>query len=191
MPEYRRYYLPGGTFFFTIVTYQRASLFSNEDNLDHLRKAIRQVMRETPFDMPAAVVLPDHIHLLATLPPGDADYSKRIGRIKALFTRYLSNHEKASSVTSASRRAHRESAVWQRRFWEHTIEDDEDFEQHLNYIHHNPVKHGLASCPHQWVHSSFRKWVEAGLYPVDWCCCCEGRTPAPPKFLRVKSMAGE
>ena len=93
--------------------------------------------------------------------------------------------------TSQSRHRHRESDVWQRRFWEHTVESEEELEALMNYIHYNPVRHGLTSCPHLWPYSSFRRWVDAGLYPEDWGCCCDGRTPDLSADIGACELAGE
>ena len=106
--------------------------------------------RERPVDVLAAVIMPDHIHFIWELPPDDHDFSKRVGRLKVLFTRSLPPTADIRRAESLSRLAHREAAVWQRRFWEHTIRDEHDFRRHLDYIHYNPVKHGLATCPHSW-----------------------------------------
>ena len=191
MPNYRRAYVPGGTVFLTIVTYRREPLLEGQENMGLLRRALRQVVREAPFRVPAAVVLPDHVHFLWCLPRGDADYSRRVGRMKVLFTRSLRGAGAPVTGVSQSRLTHRESDVWNRRFWEHTIEDEGDFERHLDYIHYNPVKHGLVSCPHLWPFSSFLRWARAGLYPEEWGCCCEGRRPVPPGLIRLDGVAGE
>lgn len=121
MSQYRRSYLPGGVFFLTLVTYQRIPLFSEVENIFRLRKAIAKMRQEKPFDITAAVILPDHLHFIWTLPPNDSDYSQRMSRFKVLFTRSLRGKSALSLEISASRRKHRESNVWQRRFWEHTI----------------------------------------------------------------------
>jgi putative transposase len=107
---------------------------------------------------------------LWTLPTGDSDYSKRVGRLKALFTRLLQGNSALPQDICVSRQRQRESDVWQRRFWEHTIRDGADWVAHVNYLHYNPVKHGLARCPHEWEYSSFRRFVEKGMYGKDWGC---------------------
>ena len=191
MPNYRRARVPGGTYFLTIVTYRRRPILADAGDLDCLRLALKQVMREAPFEILAAVVLPDHIHFLWNLPRGDVDYSRRVGRMKVHFTRSMSGTGCRTSSTNRSRREHRERAVWQRRFWEHTIEDEEDFERHLDYIHYNPVKHDLVSCPHLWPYSSFIRWVRTGHYPDDWGCCCGGRTVSIRDLGGVDETAGE
>ena len=191
MSDYRRAHVPGGTFFLTIVTYQRTSLFGVDENVCLLRRALAQVMREMPFRLPAAVVLPDHLHFLWCLPSGDTAFSARVGRMKIIFTRLLRGCLTTPSGVSFSRSKHRESNVWQRRFWEHAIKDEEDFEKHLDYIHYNPVRHGLAACPHSWKYSSFPKWVRSGLYPERWGCCCEGRRPITPDVDMMFDVAGE
>jgi putative transposase len=191
MPNYRRLHVPGGTIFLTVATYRRASLFADPKNVARLREAIRMVLEEMAFEFEAAVVLPDHLHFLWTLPAGDTNYSKRVGRMKVAFTHALRGTHALPAEVSASRQKHRESDVWQRRFIEHTIRDERDFEEHLNYIHYNPVKHGLATCPHAWPYSSFRKWVGREVYPPDWACVCGGRTWQVPDWSDLADHAGE
>ena len=191
MPDYRRAYIPGGTYFLTLVTHDRQPLLGSSAAVTRLRRAIREVMRELPFEVSAAVVLPDHVHFLWNLPPGDADYSRRVGKIKVLFTRSTREGQSTPSVVSGSRTKKREGGVWQRRFWEHTVGDERDFEACLNYIHYNPVKHGLVTCPHLWPHSSFPKWVESGLYLPEWGCSCGGRRPSLPPAVHRSIDAGE
>jgi putative transposase len=191
MANYRRAYVPGGTVFLTVVTYRRQPALAERGDVARLRQALRQVMREAPFRIPAAVVLPDHAHFLWSLPPGDSDYSRRVGRMKVLFTRSLPGRGVAAADVSRSRQRHRESDVWQRRFWEHTVGDEAEFEDLLNYIHFNPVKHGLAACPHRWPFSSFGRWARAGLYPAHWGCSCDGRTPTLPGSATLGDMVGE
>jgi putative transposase len=190
MPDYRRYRVPGETYFFTLVTHERNPLFADSANVKRLREAVAIVQREQPFDFFAAVVLPDHMHFLWKLPPGDCNYSKRIGRLKVLFTRALHEEGHVDPETSASRKKHRESNAWQRRFWEHTLDDEQELSGYLDYIHYNPVKHGWASCPHAWKASSFHRWVSRGLYDIDWGCSCHGRegVVALPNF---ESSIGE
>ena len=191
MPEYRRLYLPGGTIFLTLVTYQRQPLFNNPENISRLRKATAQMRREKPFDIIGAVVLPDHIHFLWTLPSQDTNYSQRVSRLKVLFTWSLRGRKNKPQNISESRRKHRESNVWQRRFWEHTIRDEKDLEKHLEYIHYNPVKHGLVTCPHLWNYSSFHQWVKQGKYQLDWACICGGKHLQIPDFKDIALQVGE
>ena len=173
MPNYRRIYVPGGTYFLTIVTYCRRPLFKNPGNIHLLRTAVASVQRKQSFKIMAAVILPDHIHFLWQLPPDDSNYSQRISRLKVLFTRAYKYKNRSNLEISASRHRHRESDIWQRRFWEHLIRDEADLQQHLDYIHYNSVKHGLVSCPHLWEYSSFLRWVERGRYTLDWGCTCQ------------------
>jgi putative transposase len=188
---YRRAYVPGGIVFLTVVTYRRAPILDAPDNVARLRRALGQVMREAPFRIPAAVVLPDHAHFLWSLPRGDADYPRRVGRMKVLFTRSLPGRGVASPGVSRSQHRHRESDVWQRRFWEHTVESYEEVEALMDYIHYNPVRHGLTSCPHLWPYSSFSRWVRAGLYREHWGCCCDGRTLVLSSSIGADEMARE
>ena len=122
--------------------------------------------REAPFHRRAMVVLPDHLHTIWTLPDGDSDYSMRWNQVKGLFSRNYTNP--VSKSLPVSRMKRRERDVWQRRFWEHTLMDQEDFNRHCDYIHYNPVRHGLAKSPAEWEKSSFGKYVEKGLYKQDW-----------------------
>jgi putative transposase len=191
MSDYRRVFIPGGTFFLTLVTYNRQPLFSEPENVSRLRRVMAQVKSEMPFDIVGAVVLPDHLHFLWKLPVNDKNYSKRVGRLKVLFTQSLRGERALPQNVSISRQKHRESNVWQRRFWEHTIRDERDFEAHLNYIHYNPVKHGLVSCPHLWTSSSFHSWVRTGGYDVEWCCVCGGKQPRIPNFEAIADRVGE
>ena len=175
MPNYRRVYIPGGTYFLTLVTHHRRPLFKEVNNINLLRTAVSKIKAEKPFDILAAVILPDHIHFLWQLPQDDSNYSQRVSRLKVIFTRAYKSNNLPSSTISASRLKHRESDVWQRRFWEHTIRDEADFQHHLDYIHYNPVKHGLVSCPHLWSYSSFRRWVDKDCYAHNWRCTCQNK----------------
>ena len=139
---------PGGTFFLTWVTHDRRPILRAPTAVDKLRLSVAEVKQEHPFEIQGAVILPDHVHFLWELPAGDGDFSKRVGLIKARFTRAFDGIPSCAENICNSRRRHRERAVWQRRFWEHTIRDERDFETHMDYIHYNPVRHGLAACPH-------------------------------------------
>ena len=147
-----------------------------------MREAIAGCRRDWPFDLAAIALLPDHLHLLMALPDEDADVSIRVARIKAQFTRRHLAARGAEAGQSGSRDRHRHRGVWQRRFHDHLVRDDRDFEQHLDYLLHNPVRHGHASCPHAWPWSSFDRLVREGVYERTWCCACDGRKAiAPPK----------
>jgi len=163
MTDYRRNRVPGGTYFFTVNLYDRRSQLLTA-NIDLLRDAIREVRAKAPFHIDAWVVLPDHLHSLWTLPDRDLDFSGRWQTIKTAFSKQVPEGE----FRSASREAKGERGVWQRRFWEHTIRDDRDYAAHFDYIHFNPVKHGLVAGVADWPHSSFRRSVAMGFYPADW-----------------------
>lgn len=187
MSQYRRWYVPGGTVFLTVTTLDRRPLLATEPEVTRLRSAASRVHADWPFDFVAAVVLPDHFHFLWTLPDGDDAYSKRLGRLKSLFTQSLPANDPLRRAPTASRRTQHESGVWQRRFWEHTVRDEDDFKAHLDYIHYNPVKHGYAARPAEWPHSSFHKWVALGEYDNEW-----GTGPVDAaRFERIASDAGE
>ncbi len=163
MTAYRRNRIPGATYFFTVNLQDRQSQLLVE-NIAILREAVRQTKQRAPFHIDAWVVLPDHMHSLWTLPAADADYSTRWQAIKIAFSRQIPTGE----PRSASRTSKRERGIWQRRFWEHTIRNDQDYAAHMDYIHFNPVKHGLVPHPANWPHSSFHRAVAQGLYPCDW-----------------------
>ena len=163
MPKYRRSLVPGATYFFTVTLADRSSTMLIDD-IDRLRRSYAAVSRKLPFETVAICVLPEHIHAVWTLPPDDADYSVRWGRIKAGFSR----RQAPTTMVSASIIAKRERGIWQRRFWEHQIRDDEDLRRHVDYIHFNPVKHGLVPCAGDWRYSSFHQYVKRGWLPADW-----------------------
>jgi putative transposase len=162
MPQYRRPWL-AGSYFVTIVTYHRRRLFTNETTVERWRKALAQTKREWPFDVNAAVVLPDHVHLIVTLPTNDGELSKRIGRAKALFTKRY-REVKTASAPSPARRRQREADLWQRRFYDHWIRDESEYEGCFDYVHYNPVHHGRVSRPIDWPWSSFHHWLHQRVY---------------------------
>ena len=168
MPAYLRSKTSGGTFFFTVVTFQRRRLFADPENLEVLRTIIAEVQKDYPFILDAWAFLPDHLHCLWTLPPEETDYSKRWGIIKARFTKVISPEAGRSALLTGSKIRQRESTIWQRRFWEHQIRDERDLQVHLDYVHFNPVKHGLVHSPGQWPYSSFKDFVGRNLYPDNW-----------------------
>ncbi|MFO0957447.1 MAG: transposase [Isosphaeraceae bacterium] len=170
MPEYRRLWRPGGAFFFTVVAANRRPFLAGPLARRCLAESFRIVKARYPWEMPAIVLLPDHLHALWILPRGDSDYSTRWRRIKWEFTRRYLTLGGRESDRSESRRARGERGLWQRRFWEHAIRDDEDYEKHCHYIHANPVRHGFVECARDWPYSSFHRWLALGAYPPDWGC---------------------
>jgi putative transposase len=166
-------------------------LFAEPENVRLLRAALRAVLAQWPFEVVAAVILPDHLHFIWALPPGDDAYARRLGRLKALFSSTYKATQPASLPPSRSRSKHRESNVWRRRYWEHAIHDEDDLKHHLDYIHYNPVKHGVAACHHAWPFSSFSRWVDQGEYDAGWGCRCNGREPAAMTFHGLDDSTGE
>jgi putative transposase len=162
MVRYRRNWLHGGTYFFTLVLADRRST-ALVDNIAALRLAFRATQQERPFTIDAIVVLPDHLHAIFTLPQDDFDFAGRWRRIKGHFSTSL-----LAAGTAIRRRANGELALWQRRYWEHTIRDENDFARHADYVHYNPVKHGLVKRVRDWPHSSFHLYVRRGILPGDW-----------------------
>lgn len=155
--------MPGGTFFFTVALLERDRRLLVE-RVDDLRASFREVKAERPFILDAVVVLPDHLHCIWPLPPDDADFSTRWRLVKGRFSRRIELGERLSE-----RRGRKgERGIWQRRFWEHAIRDQRDFERHVDYIHYNPVRHGHVTRVADWPHSSFQRYVKAGIYAPDW-----------------------
>jgi putative transposase len=163
MTGYRRNFIPGGSFFFTVNLVERRLRLLTE-HIDKLRNTFRETRRRHPFTIDAMVVLPDHLHAVWTLPEGDADFATRWRLIKSGFSRSLITGERISD----SRAAKGERGIWQRRYWEHTIRDENDFAHHIDYIHINPLKHKLVQRVRDWPYSSFHRMVKIGIYPEDW-----------------------
>ena len=163
MPRYRRSLVPGATYFFTVALADRSGALLTEP-IERLRDAYRATQRKRPFRTIAICVLPEHLHAVRELPPGDADFSRRWSEIKGGFSRHFAT----ASARSMSKRQKREKGLWQRRFWEHQIRDEHDLQQHVDYIHHNPVKHGLVRRVADWPYSSFHREVRRGELPIDW-----------------------
>lgn len=167
MSRYRRSNIPGCSYFFTVVTYRRQPILCEEPLRNALRDALITVRRKWPFTIDAWVLLPDHLHCIWTLPPGDADFSTRWGLIKRQVSLACFSFARAEWMT-ASKHKHRESTLWQRRVWEHQIRNEMDFQRHIDYIHFNPVKHGLCNRVIEWPYSTYHRYVEQGVYLVDW-----------------------
>jgi len=164
--RYRRAFVPGGSYFFTLVTHRRRPIFNTPETVEVLRNAFRTVRSKRPFRMDAMVVLPDHLHCIWVLPPDDGDFAIRWRLIKTWFTRHCDPNLRAVPDRARARKG--EQALWQHRYWERLLRDEADFIQHVEYIHYNPVKHGYVAAPRDWPFSSFRRHVEAGIYPADW-----------------------
>ncbi|WP_223291476.1 REP-associated tyrosine transposase [Defluviicoccus vanus] len=164
IPDYRRYRVPGGCYFFTVNLLERRGNDLLIRHIDFLRDAVRLVGRSRPFTIDAWVVLPDHLHCVWTLPPDDDDFATRWRLIKSIFARSLPVCERRSDA----RLRKGERGIWQRRYWEHAIRDDEDFAAHIDYVHFNPVKHGYVREPAAWPYSTFKSAVGRGLYPESW-----------------------
>ncbi|WP_273205158.1 REP-associated tyrosine transposase [Marinobacter subterrani] len=160
MMNYRRNRVQGGTYFFTVVTANRAPVFSSATAVACLRSSFSSVKRCFPFSIEAMVVLPDHLHSIWTLPEDDHDFSRRWRLIKTGFTKRVKDVPGLPTCENRS--------LWQKRFWEHTIRDGRDFERHVDYIHFNPVKHGYVARASDWPYSSFHRFVREGILPVDW-----------------------
>ena len=180
MPDYRRIRMPGATYFFTVALADRSSDLLIRRIAD-LRSAVSVTMSERPFRCDAAVILPDHLHMVWTLPEGDADYSTRWGAIKARFSMSVRRSGftpppglpqvrsgKYAGVNPGLRRDKGEVAIWQRRFWEHFIRNEADFNAHIGYCWGNPVKHRLVTKAVDWPYSSIHRDSRDGKVPPEW-----------------------
>ncbi|MBX9826999.1 MAG: transposase [Xanthobacteraceae bacterium] len=162
MPYYRRLKVEGGAFFFTVTLADRSGDLLIR-HVDRLRSIYRSVQTERRFETIAICILPDHLHAIWSLPRNDTDFAHRWNLIKGGFSRGL-----PALPRSPSKVAKREKGIWQRRYWEHAVRDDEDLARHIDYIHFNPVKHGRVTQARDWPHSSFHQYVKGGELPPDW-----------------------
>jgi putative transposase len=172
MPDYRRAWHPGGTYFFTVNLLQRQGNDLLVRHIDLLRSTVASVRQRHPFQIHGWVVLPEHLHCVIELPATDADFATRWRLIKMGFSKALPKTELLSDV----RVRRGERGIWQRRYWEHLIRDERDFQAHMDYVHINPVKHGLVNRVADWPYSTFHRLVASGVYPVDWAGGCEERS---------------
>lgn len=156
--------MPGGTYFFTVNLLQRRNNDLLIRHIHQLRNAITQTRQHYPFIIHAWVVLPDHLHCVIQLPEHDHNFAVRWRCMKSLFSHGLTTGE----YRTRSRQTRRERGIWQRRYWEHLIRDEHDLRAHMDYVHINPIKHGLVNEVHQWPYSTFHRWVARGVYPPDW-----------------------
>ncbi len=163
MSNYRRNRVAGGTYFFTVNLLERKKTLL-VDHIDELHHAIAKTRNNKPFHIDGWVILPDHMHCIWTLPEGDDDYSGRWRNLKTIFSKSISKTEYQSKI----RIDRNERGIWQRRFWEHTIRDEVDYQNHMDYLHFNPVKHGLIKSVQEWEYSTFHHLVKKGIYPENW-----------------------
>jgi len=165
--RYRRYFVPGGCYFFTVVTENRQKILTLPSSYAFLQEAFDKVKQDRPFVLEALVILPDHLHCIWKLPPGDFDFSTRWRLIKTRFTK---QHRSSGSSESQGKHFQKKNQkkVWQNRYWEHFLRDEDDYRNHIDYIHFNPVKHGYVQSPTEWPFSSFHNYVKSGLLPKNW-----------------------
>ncbi len=168
MSDYRRANTKGATYFFTVVTYQRRNFLCDDDVRTALRDAIIKVRERQPFQIDAWVLLPDHLHAIWTVPPDDANFALRWQQIKRHVTQQCGHRLHNPELMNNSKRKHRESTLWQRRYWEQQIRNEADYQRHMDYVHYNPVKHGLAGRAVDWPYSSFKRYCASGVYDKDW-----------------------
>jgi putative transposase len=168
MPNYVRWRERGASYFFTLVTHKRRPISSDESARRLLKRSMAEARRQLPFDMFACVLLPDHLHCLWTLPDDDDDFPKRWSIIKRFFSKaYVANGGFAAPIASRRTRK-RELGVWQPRYWEHRIRNEEEWYAYRDYIHWNPVKHDYVECPADWPWSSIHRHIQKGWVDPHW-----------------------
>ncbi|MDJ0824838.1 MAG: transposase [Rhodobacter sp.] len=170
MPNYRRAYVAGASYFFTVTLADRTSGLL-VDRISELRRAYADTVRTMPMRCDAMVVLPDHMHAVWTLPAGDDAFSERWRKIKHRFSRAIGGavgRTAHPTLRSASKVAKRECGIWQRRFWEHVIRDEADFRMHVAYCWGNPVKHGYVARAVDWPYSSIHRDIRLGRVGPEW-----------------------
>jgi len=172
MSDYRRLNVPGGSYFFTVVIEQRRPILCTPPMRAALKSAIRSVRGKHPFHIAGMVLLPDHLHMIWTLPEGDSDYPLRIRLIKTHMTKACGALMPDHEPNQRRQRKHC-GVLWQHRYWEHALRSEDDFRFHLDYVHWNPVKHGLVQRVRDWPWSSFHRYVAADVYPIDWCAAAD------------------
>jgi len=158
MPDFRRYYVPNAIVFITGVTRDRIHHFESADNVTLLFETMRRVQSIHPFRLLAYTIMPDHFHWLMRADNEAGNFSVVLHSIKRNYT---INYKKVHGITTPMN-------VWQPRFWDHVIRDERDFNNHFDYIHWNPVKHGGTQKPGDWPHSTYRHWLERGYYELGW-----------------------
>ncbi|HYN54456.1 MAG TPA: transposase [Methylotenera sp.] len=162
--NYRRAWHEGGTYFFTVNLLQRGNNDLLIRHIDILRNVVKQVKNNHPFVIHSWVVLPEHMHCVIELPTNDADFATRWRLIKSGFSKAIPKTEHRSEI----RLKRGERGIWQRRYWEHLIKNDADYQAHMDYVHINPLKHALVKRVQDWPYSTFHRLVEKGIYPIDW-----------------------
>jgi putative transposase len=169
MRTYKRLQIAGGSYYFTVTLAERQDNDTLIRHIARLREAFRQTRNDHPFNIDAIVILPEHLHCIWQLPDGDKDYPTRWRLIKSRFSMGIP----AEETISASRQCKNERGIWQRRYWEHGIRDERDYQNHVDYIHYNPVKHGYVQSAKDWPYSSFHQWAKRGMYPENWAASPE------------------
>ncbi len=165
MPNYRRVFAEGYSYFLTLVTYRRNPILI--ENIELLRHSFAYSKNKFDYTIDAIVVLPEHIHMVIT--PGNAqEYPKIVQNIKYYFSKHCDSRYYEHLIQSTSRNNERYKPIWQKRYYEHTIRNEKDFKIYFDYVHYNPVKHHLVTRAKDWEFSSFGRYVEQGYYEIDW-----------------------
>lgn len=158
MPDFHRFYIPNSIIFITSVTENRRPYLKESEDIKIFWEVLNTSKKIHPFSLLAYVILPDHFHFLISLPEPSDNFSTVVHSIKRNFT---IEYKKCHSITTSLK-------LWQSRFWDHVIRNQEDLSIHFDYIHWNPVKHGYVSEPNSWIQSSYLDWVDRGYYEKNW-----------------------
>jgi len=158
VPNFRRYYIPNAVVFITVVTHDRKPYLEPADDIELFWNTVRRVQTIHPFRLLAYVILPDHFHWLMRVDSESGNFSSILHSIKRNYTL---NFKKAHSITIPFN-------LWQERFWDHVIRDERDLNNHFDYIHWNPVKHGYVKRPEDWSYSTYLHWLKRGYYELGW-----------------------
>lgn len=177
MPDYKRVYVEGGTYFFTVNTIKRKTILTRPESRYLLKTAWQEIKKIHPFEDVALCLMPDHIHCIWKLPENDSNFSVRWNGIKGLFSKKYKKTDSYSHDSDRIRKNKQEASVWQRRFWEHLIRDDDDLQRHIDYIHYNPVKHGYVAKATDWEYSTIHRYIHDGIVEPDW-----GNSPLHDKY---------
>jgi len=153
--KYKRIYADGYSYFLTVVTHGRKPLLV--ENIELLRYAFKLSKKKYKYHVDAIVVLPDHLHMIIT-PKISTEYSQIISAIKRSFVYGLNTQtkEEAKAEISASKYRRNHAGIWQERFYEHTIRDEKDWLEKMEYIEYNPLKHELVDDIKDWAYTSFK-----------------------------------
>lgn len=164
--NYKRLFIENSLVFITMVTAKRRKILI--DNIKILREAFKKTIHTYNYEIIAICILPDHIHMIIK-PYCINDYPKIIQQIKRYFSQHINKNLLENYTLTSGNIKRKECDIWQHKYWEHTIRNENDLNKHIDYIHFNPFKHKYVNRVRDWDYSSFKKFVNNNLYSIDWC----------------------